>query len=160
MVNKEGENWLMLIIVFFLGALLFWLWVMREERNAEESAKESLDAAEETLKRLEDKAAVDKVPPAPKASEESPKAVEKAPAPEAPILKPVAENSGEPDDLTQVNGIGPKSAEILAAAGIDSFAKLAAMSEDEIIETIQNGGGRKLASMNTWAEQAKALAKK
>lgn len=166
MVDKESDNLLMWAILFMLGALLFWLWVMREEQSAEEAVEESLDAAEETLKRLETQTAPAESPPAPKA-EEAPKAVEKAPEPkpeastpepEPPAPEPVAESSGEPDDLTRVEGIGPKYAEILVAAGVDTFAKLATMDEDAIVETVRNGGGRKSASMNTWAEQAKLAA--
>jgi predicted flap endonuclease-1-like 5' DNA nuclease len=146
MVDKEdGMNSLMWTILFFVGAGLLWIWITREERGAEEAAEESLDAAEEALRRLETQAA-----PAPSVE------------PQVEVVEesdPVAESSSEPDDLTQVDGIGPKSAEILAAAGIDTFAKLAAMSEDAIVETIRKGGGRKSASMNTWAKQAKSLAK-
>ena len=171
MVDNEGENLLMWVIFFFLGALLFWLWIMREERSAEEAVEESLDAAEETLQRLEAQAVPGESPAAAKASApsaEAPKAVAKVPVPEpkavakAPTPEPEAlvESSSEPDDLTEVDGVGPKSAEILLAAGIDTFAKLAAMREDEIVETIKNGGGRKSASMSTWAKQAKSLAKK
>ena len=72
--------------------------------------------------------------------------------------EPVAEASGEPDDLTQVEGIGPKYAEILTGAGVTTFAQIAAMSEDEIVDLIKSNGGRKSASMGTWAEQAKLAA--
>ena len=75
-----------------------------------------------------------------------------------PEPEPVAEASGEPDDLTRVEGIGPKYAEILTGAGINTFAQIAAMSEDEIVNLIKSNGGRKSASMATWAEQAKLAA--
>lgn len=166
MVDKElGTNWLMLAIFFFIGALLFWLWIMREERNAEEAAEESLDAAEETLKRLEAQAAPAETSAPPKAAAPSAapqKPVEEAPAPAAkPAVAPPAPASkakAEPDDLTRIEGVGPKMAEILIAAGVDSYAKLAAMNEDSIVETVRNGGGRKSASMATWAQQAKLAA--
>jgi predicted flap endonuclease-1-like 5' DNA nuclease len=158
MVDKEvGTNWLMWTLFFFLGALLFWLWMMREERSAEDAAEESLDAAEESLRRLEAQAAPAEAPSVPrsKAPDTTPKAVvgEAKPAPE-----PVAKTSTEPDDLTRVEGIGPKYAEILVAAGVDTFAKLAAIDEAVIVETIRKGGGRKSASMGTWAEQANLAA--
>src|SRR5690606_7843176 len=40
-------------------------------------------------------------------------------------VKKAPKKTSKADDLTKVEGIGPKSAEVLAAAGIDSFAKLA-----------------------------------
>ena len=61
-------------------------------------------------------------------------------------------------DLTIIEGIGPKYAEILVAAGVDTFAKLAAMTTDEVIELVKANGGRKSGSMPTWVEQAKLAA--
>lgn len=61
-------------------------------------------------------------------------------------------------DLTTIEGIGPKYAEILIGAGVDTFAKIAAMSTDEIVDLVKANGGRKSASMATWAEQAKLAA--
>lgn len=62
------------------------------------------------------------------------------------------------DDLQRIEGIGPKYAEILLAAGITSYAQIARMSEDQILDVIRAGGGRKSASMATWAEQAQLAA--
>lgn len=66
--------------------------------------------------------------------------------------------SGEPDDLTIVEGIGPYYRDLLIEQGIDTFAKLAALTESDIIELVQNAGGRKRASMATWPDQAKLAA--
>ena len=43
-----------------------------------------------------------------------------------------AKASKKGDDLAIVEGIGPKAAEALVAAGIDTFAKLAAASAEEV----------------------------
>lgn len=72
--------------------------------------------------------------------------------------KPESVASNDPDDLTRIDGIGPKSADILVAAGVNTFAQVATMSEDEIVTLIKANGGRKSKSMNTWAEQAKLAA--
>ncbi|MGB7337674.1 MAG: helix-hairpin-helix domain-containing protein [Phototrophicaceae bacterium] len=61
-------------------------------------------------------------------------------------------------DLTIIEGIGPKYAEILMGAGVTTFAQIAAMSDDEIVTLVKDNGGRKSASMGTWAEQAKLAA--
>ena len=62
-------------------------------------------------------------------------------------------------DLTIIEGIGPKYAEILTGAGVDTFAKLAAMTTDEVVDLVKSNGGRKSGSMPTWVEQAKLAAK-
>lgn len=56
------------------------------------------------------------------------------------------------DDLTKLNGVGPAAAKKLADAGIESFAALAALSDEQIaaIDTIK--------VKPEWVEQAKELA--
>lgn len=79
------------------------------------------------------------------ASEEAPKAVEAS--------------VSEPIDLTKVEGIGPKIAEVLNASGINTFAELGSKSVDEIKVVLENAGGV-LAGKDpsTWADQAKMAA--
>jgi len=59
---------------------------------------------------------------------------------------------GSADDLSKLNGIGPKSAAALKAAGIDSFHKLANSSEDQIRAAV--AGVRLVGDVSTWARQA------
>ncbi len=84
-----------------------------------------------------------------------------APAGEAaPAAKPAkkAEAKAEApaaaaaDDLTKLNGVGPAAAKKLVEAGIESFAALAALSDEQIaaIDTIK--------VKPEWVEQAKELA--
>lgn len=63
------------------------------------------------------------------------------------------------DDLTIVEGIGPKIAEILTAAGIATFAQLAA-SKPAAIKTILDAAGKRYQMHDpaTWPKQA-ALAR-
>ncbi len=72
---------------------------------------------------------------------------------EKPAPAPVA------DDLTIVEGIGPKIAEILKAAGIATFAQLAS-SKPAAIKTILDAAGKKFQMHDpaTWPKQA-ALAR-
>ncbi|WP_209596235.1 50S ribosomal protein L21 [Ruegeria sp. HKCCSP351] len=85
-----------------------------------------------------------------------------APAGEAaPAAKPAkkAEAKAEApataaaDDLTKLNGVGPAAAKKLVEAGIESFAALATLSDEQIaaIETVK--------VKPEWVEQAKELAK-
>lgn len=66
--------------------------------------------------------------------------------------------SDEPDDLTQIEGIGPKYKQLLAKGGVTTFAQLADMTTEDIENLIQQQGGRRSASMNTWVDQAKLAA--
>lgn len=59
------------------------------------------------------------------------------------------------DDLTIVEGIGPKISELLQQAGIDTWAKLGATDPEKIKEILKAGGPRfGLAEPRTWPQQA------
>ncbi len=78
-----------------------------------------------------------------KAAKPAKKAAAKAEAPAAAAA----------DDLTKITGVGPAAAKKLAEAGIESFAALAALSDEQIaaIEAVK--------VKPEWVEQAKELAK-
>lgn len=60
------------------------------------------------------------------------------------------------DDLQIIEGIGPKIAGLLKAAGINTFAKLAATTPADISPILEAAGPRfKLANPGTWPRQAK-----
>jgi len=58
-----------------------------------------------------------------------------------------------PDDLTEIEGIGPKIRQVLAKAGIATFAQLAAAEVEELQRALDQAGIR-LAFPGTWPEQA------
>jgi large subunit ribosomal protein L27 len=62
------------------------------------------------------------------------------------------------DDLTKINGIGPKIAEILIEAGIKSYAELANATAGRLNDILAEAGSR-YASKNPepWIEEAKAI---
>jgi subtilisin-like proprotein convertase family protein len=63
------------------------------------------------------------------------------------------------DDLSRIEGIGPKIAELLKAAHIRSFAKLAITPLETLESILDAAGGRfELADPGTWAEQASLAA--
>jgi predicted flap endonuclease-1-like 5' DNA nuclease len=64
----------------------------------------------------------------------------------------------EPDDLKKIEGIGPKINSILQAAGINTFADLAAASVSELERIVKHDAGISIAFPDTWPEQA-ALAR-
>jgi large subunit ribosomal protein L21 len=65
----------------------------------------------------------------------------------------------EADNLTKIEGIGPKIAGLLNDAGINSFADLATQSEEALKEILTNAGGN-YGSKNpsTWAAQSQMAA--
>ena len=68
---------------------------------------------------------------------------------------PAAPAAGKADDLTRIEGIGPKIAELLQQAGIASFAALA-KAEVERLRGILSDGGSRFAAHDpaTWPQQA------
>ncbi len=80
----------------------------------------------------------------------------------AKVEKKEEKTSAKPakaDDLKKIEGIGPKASEALVAAGVDTFAKLAKKSADEI-KTILSEASSTLAHLDpqTWAAQAQLAA--
>jgi len=68
--------------------------------------------------------------------------------------EPNAAPRPQADDLTRIEGIGAKMNAALQAAGIRTFADLAAASEDALRKAIEDAGMRLAPSLSTWAEQA------
>lgn len=63
------------------------------------------------------------------------------------------------DDLTIIEGIGPRINELLTNAGIESFADLAGSTRNEIKEILDQAGPRyQLHEPKSWIEQAKLAA--
>jgi predicted flap endonuclease-1-like 5' DNA nuclease len=62
-----------------------------------------------------------------------------------------------PDDMTEIEGIGPKISTVLAEEGIKTFAQLAATGVEEL-ERILREAGIRLAYPETWPEQAELAA--
>ena len=99
--------------------------------------------------------------PAPEKKEEVKAEAKKEEAPAAEKKEPVkaAKSKSDGDDLKLVEGIGPKIAEILTAAGIDTYAKLAAKQPEEIREILLEQGSRyKMFDPETWPAQAQLAA--
>ncbi len=74
-----------------------------------------------------------------------------APAPVRPTKASVP--APIPDDLTRINGIGPKYAQILAAAGVVTYQQLAAQPPEQLVEILRAATGR-APGVAAWIEQA------
>lgn len=67
--------------------------------------------------------------------------------------------SAKGDDLTKLEGIGPKMYAALVAAGIDTFEKLAAADETALREAIETAGMSFSPLLPSWPQQAALAAK-
>jgi len=82
-----------------------------------------------------------------------------APAAAATPKKETAKEEASADDLTKVEGIGPKMAGVFNAAGINTFAELAAKTAEELKAILDAAEGNFAAhDPGTWPEQAKMAA--
>ncbi len=76
-----------------------------------------------------------------------------------PAAVPATQSAVEkPDDLTRIEGIGPKTQEAFNAAGIRTFSALAATPAEKL-QAILDEAGLKLGNPGTWPEQAALAAK-
>ena len=101
--------------------------------------------------------AKDKKPAAKKAA---PATTEKKPAAKKAAPKKAAtKKSSAKDDLTKIEGIGPKAAEALTAAGLATFADVSKSTPTKIKKILDEAEG-KFGAMDpgTWTKQAKMAA--
>lgn len=85
-------------------------------------------------------------------------ATAKAAAPKAKAAPAAA--SGEGDDLTQLSGVGPALLKKLNAAGIITFAQIAAWTEADVAEFDEKLSFKGRIEREGWIAQAKELASK
>lgn len=138
--SQEGQiGWLVWVAlaVFFVMVLLGWWvsqkgWLKREEEPA--------PAAHEHEEHGETQAAP--------AAHEHEEHGEAEPAPVA----------SQPDDLTVIEGIGPKVAKLLENIGITTFQQLANADLAKLREVL-DGAGYKYMEPSGWVEQAALAAK-
>jgi predicted flap endonuclease-1-like 5' DNA nuclease len=145
--------WLLLIPVLFLVVFCWW-WLQRSLGKAIPTAK-----PEPTVKPYapEKPAPVAEVPVPEKPALAAAVHVPEKPVADVPVLEkpaPVAKPAPPvPDDLAIVEGIGPKIASLFQAAGITTFAQLAATDVDRLRQILR-GAGIRIADPTTWPEQA------
>ncbi len=68
--------------------------------------------------------------------------------------KPKAAPAAAPDDLTQLNGIGPRISSILAAGGVTTYEELEHTDPSALRKIIAQGGALPPSSLDTWPTQA------
>lgn len=149
--SKAGEKaafWLLLGLAAGVGTIMVAArWLKKEEQPA--------PPARRPVKRAEP---ARPAPSARRAGEPLAAAVAEEPAPAVtetrlPRRLRGATRPSAGDDLTKIEGIGPKISGWLTEAGLTTYAQLAAASPEQISQILQAAGHR-LARPDTWPEQA------
>ena len=107
--------------------------------------------------KTEAEAAVEETTAEPAAKEV--KEEEKKPAAKKSTAGKAKEDGAKADDLTKVEGVGPKAAEALSGAGLETYAKLAKAKPEKIKEILTEASSR-MAHLDptSWPKQAKMAA--
>ena len=135
--RKRFSPWWSGLKLGAIAAIIVWWWLQEKEKKG--SGVED----QRVVLPLDDG---DTPPAAPKAAPVKPKTKKQK-------LQPI-----EPDDLTVIEGIGPKYAGILQAAGVKSYADLAKMTPEEVREIFRKAVNRS-PDPTTWIKQAAKLKK-
>lgn len=120
----------MVVVGFLLGAFVAWIYWLQRDEESESMPVEGLEEGERLV--LEGEPVVE--------------------APEA-----ACEVELEPDDLTEIGGIGPKVEGVLRAAGIVTYRQLAG-ARQEALRRVLRDEGLSFINPETWPEQAASAA--
>ena len=122
----------------------------KEESKPE--AKEKKEEAKSKAKKEETKESTDAAKPAKEVTAVTKEAEEKKPAKKAT-------SDSKADDLTKIEGVGPKAAEALANSGLETFAKVAKADALKMKEILTEASSR-MAHLDptSWPKQAKMAA--
>ncbi|WP_019670687.1 30S ribosomal protein S2 [Eudoraea adriatica] len=168
--NDDASKSINIILTEVTNAIAAGLEERKSEKQAEKEgvAQETAapSKAEVVEKVEEEKAVTAKAPKEEKAEAPKAKDTPEQVKDDAEVIsekkeKPEAKKAvkAESDDLTKIEGIGPKAAEALSNAGIDSYAKLAKANADKIKEILTEASSR-MAHLDpgSWPKQAKMAA--
>ncbi len=166
--NDDASKSINIIMTEVTNAIAAGLTERKSEKQGEKEGKEE---APKTAPKAEVKAKPEKLQPSPANVEtEAPAVIANAPevkvdveatkeaVKEAP-KKATKAKASKGDDLTKIEGVGPKAAEALSNAGIDTFAKVAKADADKMKEVLTEASSR-MAHLDptSWAKQAQMAA--
>ena len=146
-MDPIGENGLWFLLGLVLGAVASWLvfgWKRRPAATVASRA-EPLGAVLERPNAL----ASEMQPP------EHQEAIASSRVIDVGAARAAGFNLKHADDLSILEGIGPKIEELLRANGIDSFVKVACANVDDLFDVLERGGPNfHLANPESWPQQA------
>jgi predicted flap endonuclease-1-like 5' DNA nuclease len=130
--------------------------VVKEKAPAKAVAPKKVEAKKVEAKKVETKKVETKAVAAPKKAETKKVAAlaKKAETKKAAVpAKKIAPS--KPDDLKLIEGIGPKIAELLVKAGIETFAKLSKAKVEDVKKVLDTAGSKmSMHDPSSWAKQA------
>jgi predicted flap endonuclease-1-like 5' DNA nuclease len=123
-----------------------------DESATDESATDGAGTGEAEVEAAESDVVAEAEAVARKAAEAeaAAKAADVTPADEAAA-------AAKPDDLQRIEGIGPKIASALVAAGYPTYASIAASNEEELRQAVAGQGIKFAPAAASWADQAQYL---
>lgn len=145
-MNPTGASVLWLLLGFVLGWIAGWRVSRRAHRSAPSAqcaqAPEAVPVAAST--------------PAPQPVQDSlPVGPSSSRMIDVGAARAAGFNMKHADDLTIIEGVGPKTEELLRANGIESFVQVAQLHVDDLLDILKRGGPNfRLANPATWAQQA------
>lgn len=135
------------VVIFIIVALIVW-WLLTRATTEEPDIHVEHGEHHETEEA--ESADVHRV-------EVAKELVEETPVEHAPVVPSVPIEPSIPDDLTVLEGIGPKVKSVLNSAGITTFVQLAE-ADLGYLNKILDGAGYAYMDPVTWPEQAQLLA--
>ena len=157
MIWLFGEIWAWIIAGMLLGVWVgWWIWARAAPPPVLDSStsarlRSELDSCANALARAESDVA---------AANNRIKSLEVSLAAAGAPVKPLffIAPDGDPDDLTSINGIGPRLAELLGDIGIFHFRQIAGWSTDDVGEVDARLGAFKgRIARDNWILQAAVL---
>ena len=152
--------------------------IVEKAADVTPKAKKSTSEGKDSVTKIEEAPVVAEGKDAPKPTPETaetkaPPVVAKTPKPEVNVeatkeavteekeapKKEAKETKSKADDLTKIEGVGPKAAEAMVAAGIDTYANVAKADADKIKEVLTESSSR-MAHLDptSWPKQAQMAA--
>lgn len=171
-LQEGGVTWwvILLWVIAIILAIVFWQWwkFIEEEAEATNVREREMKLAGTVKSELVQEVQATVRPPSPEQVDEAylpeEEDAETAPAtatPDAAGAMAVDEETAvaaappEPDDLTKIEGVGPKIKGLLNDAGLLTFAQLSQAEPDHLKQILADAGARyKLAEPATWPRQA------
>ena len=136
MVEVERKPWFWSgVTLGILVGLIFW-WILRDKSKKDASIPRKVELIV--------------------LSDQEPEEKEITPKPDENDSKEKDERATQketPDNLKRIEGIGPRSAQVLEEAGVTTFEQLSGMDPDSIQGILREAGVR-VPYPDTWPEQA------
>jgi predicted flap endonuclease-1-like 5' DNA nuclease len=158
-----GDNNNLPISILLIGLAMvvlgvaYWLYFIRPWEKFDDLKTPHFTGHDEHAHAAEESAPVHAPAPTPAPAEAA--AAVTPPVPPPPAASPAPAPAEPPaDNLALIEGIGPKSADALKAAGITTFAQIAAMTPAELDKAVKDHNVPLVGSTEHWPRQAEIAA--